>query len=183
MSCYLVLIFMAEIIIPKENKKIVGKEIISKYLIDRGIWYDAWKTEKEVKTSDSQQEILDAFESSLSPFMEKNGYKTADVININENIENLEAIRLKFLKEHTHNEDEVRFFIDGVGYFWFNIDDGNIFCVKCEKGDLLSVPAGIKHWFDLGPKPFVKAIRIFIDESGWVPHYTNSGIDAKFIEY
>ena len=51
----------------------------------------------------------------------------------------------------------------------------------CQKGDLISVPAGTKHWFDAGvDNPFVKAIRIFIDQSGWTPEYTGSGIEKKY---
>ena len=80
-----------------------------------------------------------------------------------------------------HTEDEVRFFVDGSGYFWFNLENGEpIFNVKCEAGDLISVPANTAHWFDMGEPAFVKAIRIFIDQSGWVPHYTESGIDESF---
>jgi 1,2-dihydroxy-3-keto-5-methylthiopentene dioxygenase len=72
--------------------------------------------------------------------------------------------------------------VDGQGYFWFNLAHCPVFHVLCQKGDLLSVPAGTKHWFDAGAEePFVKAIRIFIDASGWVPEYTGSGIDQKFL--
>ena len=84
------------------------------------------------------------------------------------------------MKEHTHSEDEVRFFVDGEGKFWFNFDDGEIFCVTCTSGDFLSVPKNYKHWFDLHPKYFVKAIRIFSNIEGWVPHYTNSNVDQSF---
>ena len=75
----------------------------------------------------------------------------------------------------------MRFFVDGEGMFWFNRgEDDDVFCVTCHAGDLLSVPANTKHWFDLGPKNTVKAIRVFIDQSGWVPHYTESGVDEKY---
>jgi len=91
-------------------------------------------------------------------------------------------VRAKFLAEHTHSEDEIRFFVDGQGYFWFNLEGAPVFNVLCQKGDLISVPAGTKHWFDAGVShPFVKAIRIFIDQSGWIPEYTGSGIDQKYL--
>ena len=86
-------------------------------------------------------------------------------------------MRDKFIHEHTHVDDEVRFFADGQGLFWFNIDGQPVFSVLCQKGDLISVPKETKHWFDLGEKPFVKAIRIFTDVSGWVPYYTDSSIE------
>jgi 1,2-dihydroxy-3-keto-5-methylthiopentene dioxygenase len=75
----------------------------------------------------------------------------------------------------------VRYFIDGEGLFWFHLENGEVFNVLCQAGDLISVPAGVKHWFDAGVEPYVKVIRIFIDMSGWVPHYTESAIEKKYI--
>jgi 1,2-dihydroxy-3-keto-5-methylthiopentene dioxygenase len=119
--------------------------------------------------------------------MEAGGYQTADVITINHLTENYEAIRAKFLSEHTHSEDEIRFFVDGQGLFWFHLEHSpgsEVFNVLCEKGDLISVPAGTKHWFDAGESdPFVKAIRIFIDTSGWVPVYTESGVEKRYSDF
>ena len=74
--------------------------------------------------------------------------------------------------------------MDGQGIFWFNLENEPVFNLLCEKGDLISVPAGTKHWFDAGESnPFVKSIRIFIDMSGWVPHYTESGIENEFKDF
>jgi 1,2-dihydroxy-3-keto-5-methylthiopentene dioxygenase len=112
--------------------------------------------------------------------MSKKGFKDADVINVHKDTPNLSAIREKFMKEHTHSEDEVRFFVDGEGKFWFHFDDGEIFCVTCSRGDFISVPKNYKHWFDLHPNYFVKAIRIFSNMEGWTPIYTNSDIDKKY---
>jgi 1,2-dihydroxy-3-keto-5-methylthiopentene dioxygenase len=112
--------------------------------------------------------------------MEKNGYVTADVINVHPGTPNLPAIREKFMKEHTHSEDEIRFFVDGEGIFWFHFDDGEVYSVTCSAGDFMSVPKNYKHWFDLHPKYFVKAIRIFSNMEGWTPNYTNSNIDASY---
>ena len=116
--------------------------------------------------------------------MDNGGYETADVISINSLTENYDAIRAKFLAEHIHTEDEIRFFVDGQGLFWFNLETESVFNLLCQRGDLISVPAGSKHWFDAGENdPFVKAIRIFIDMSGWVPHYTESKIEQQFKDF
>ena len=112
--------------------------------------------------------------------MNKNGYAVADVINVHPKTENLLAIREKFMKEHTHSEDEIRFFVDGLGKFWFHLDNEEILCVTCERGDFMSVPKNFRHWFDLAPGYFVKAIRIFSNMEGWVPNYTGSGIDQNY---
>ena len=55
-----------------------------------------------------------------------------------------------------------------------------VYGVLCEKGDLLSVPDGTPHWFDMGERPNVKAIRLFTDTSGWVAHYTGNPIAKVF---
>ena len=112
--------------------------------------------------------------------MEKNGYVTADVINVNPETPNLMAIREKFMKEHRHSEDEIRFFVDGQGVFWFHLDNDEVLGVTCTAGDFMSVPKNFRHWFDLAPSYFVKAIRVFSNIEGWVPHYTNSGVDERF---
>ena len=173
---------MAILSIPSENKQIKDASEIRTFFNERNIFFDQWTCDVVFEDTASQEDILDAYSKDLKPFMEQGGYLTADVISINELTENYEAIRNKFLAEHTHSEDEIRFFVDGEGTFWFHLENGEIFNLLCQKGDLISVPAGTKHWFDAGEtNPFVKAIRIFIDMSGWVPHYTESGIEQKYL--
>ena len=172
---------MAILTIPSENKQIKNVSEIRTFFNQRNIFFDQWTCGIVFKDTATQEEILEAYSKDLKPFMEKGGYETADVISINKLTDNYDAIRAKFLAEHTHSEDEIRFFVDGEGTFWFHLENGEIFNLLCQKGDLISVPAGTKHWFDAGEKnPFVKAIRIFIDMSGWIPHYTGSGIEENY---
>lgn len=173
---------MAVLSIPDEQRVISSTDEIRMYLNQQGIFFDQWSCSVVFDDRASQEEILEAYERDLKPFMERGGYLTADVISINSLTENYGAIRAKFLAEHTHSEDEIRFFVDGQGFFWFNLEGVPVFNVLCQKDDLISVPAGTKHWFDAGANdPFVKAIRIFIDQSGWIPEYTGSGIDQKYL--
>ena len=174
---------MAVLNIPDNNISISDSKSIRIFLNDLGIYFDQWEAAVEFSDDADQETILKAYEHVLKPYMNSNGYLVADVININSSTPNYEAVRAKFLAEHTHTEDEVRFFVDGQGYFWFNLEDGKtpIFNVLLQAGDLISVPANTKHWFDAGENdPFVKTIRIFIDQSGWVPLYTNSGVSEKY---
>jgi 1,2-dihydroxy-3-keto-5-methylthiopentene dioxygenase len=172
---------MGILTIPDKNITLDSNDEIRQYLNQRGILFEQWEAGCEFANDASQEEILAGYEHALKPYMVAHGYQTADVISVHENTPNLPEIRAKFLREHIHTEDEVRFFVDGQGYFWFNLEgEEPVFCVKCVSGDLLSVPANVKHWFDLGPTAFVKTIRVFTDASGWVPHYTASGIDAQY---
>ncbi|HEY9746597.1 MAG TPA: cupin [Oculatellaceae cyanobacterium] len=172
---------MATLTIPDKGITLHDTTAIRAYLRERGVWFDQWEANCVFNKDATQDEILNAYAHALKPFMEQGGYRTADVISVHPETPGLDEIRARFLREHTHTEDEVRFFVDGMGMFWFNPEDGGpVFCVTCVAGDLLSVPAGMKHWFEMGEKPFVKTIRIFTDAAGWEPHYTNSGVDARY---
>lgn len=172
---------MAILSIPEQHIQLTDPTEIRAFFEQRGIFFDQWNCEQIFDDTATQEDILAAYDKDLKPFMEKGGYQTADVISINKLTENYDAIRAKFLAEHTHSEDEIRFFVDGKGLFWFNLETEPVFNLLCERGDLISVPAGTKHWFDAGPSnPFVKAIRIFIDTSGWIPEYTGTEIEKRF---
>jgi 1,2-dihydroxy-3-keto-5-methylthiopentene dioxygenase len=179
---------MAILSIPDQHITEKNPSEIRRFLNDRGVFFDQWDATVNFEATATPEEILAAYAGDLNPFMEAGGYKTADVITINHLTENYEAIRAKFLAEHTHSEDEIRYFVDGQGLFWFHLENGQqgeeVFNLLCEKGDLISVPAGTKHWFDAGAtNPFVKAIRIFIDMSGWVPVYTDSKIEERYNQF
>lgn len=155
-------------------------EQIRSFLKSHKIELARWEAASPLKDDDDQETILKAYEHEVKPFMEKHGFQSADVISVNPETENIEGIRQKFLKEHIHSEDEVRYFVDGEGTFFFNLEN-QVVSILCKKGDFLSVPAGYKHWFDLAPKYTVKVIRIFTNPEGWVANYTESGIDKKYI--
>ncbi|MFM7723172.1 MAG: cupin, partial [Bacteroidota bacterium] len=141
---------MAILSIPDQQQVISSPDEIKVFLKHHGVFFDQWSCTVKFDDRASQEEILEAYAQDLKPFMERGGYLTADVISINALTENYDAIRAKFLAEHTHSEDEIRFFVDGQGYFWFNLEGAPVFNVLCQKGDLISVPAGTKHWFDAG---------------------------------
>ncbi len=85
------------------------------------------------------------------------------------------AARTKFLDEHTHDEDEVRFFVEGAGCFYLHLGD-KVYALVCTEGDLVSVPAGTTHWFDMGTRPRFCAIRFFQEADGWVAGFTGDPI-------
>ncbi|HJT20221.1 MAG TPA: hypothetical protein VJ746_07110 [Nitrospira sp.] len=173
---------MAILRVPDKHVCVTDEQEIRRFLDARGILYDRWCLEREVSKSASGAEVLAAFGPWLDPFMRSGGYRAVDMITVSSETPNLPAIRDKFLREHTHSEDEVRMFVEGEGLFWFHLErpEDEVFSLLCQKGDLISVPANTKHWFDLGDNPNVRAIRIFTDQAGWVPHYTDSGIEQRY---
>jgi len=86
----------------------------------------------------------------------------------------------KFNIEHSHNEDEVRYIVSGRGIFHIHPDKGPVVTIEVEQGDLIRVPHGTLHWFDLCGDRHIRAIRLFQNSSGWTPNYTNSKIDQRY---
>lgn len=175
---------MAILTVPETGFELREPQQIKSFLAEKGVFFDQWICAVQFDDTASQDEILAAYAKDLQPFMAAGGYQSADVISIHALTPNYDQIRAKFLAEHTHDEDEIRFFVDGQGLFWFHLENMPVFNVLCQRGDLISVPTGTKHWFDAGAEqPFVKAIRIFTDTSGWTPHYTNSGTEQQFLQF
>jgi 1,2-dihydroxy-3-keto-5-methylthiopentene dioxygenase len=124
--------------------------------------------------------ILRAYAREIDRLKAEGGYVTADVIDVKRETPGLDAMLAKFNQEHWHDEDEVRFIIQGHGLFHIRPRSGPVLAIEVEPGDLLRVPRGTWHWFDLCEDREIRAIRLFQDPSGWTPHYTASGIDRNF---
>jgi len=103
----------------------------------------------------------------------------ADVISLPKGTPDTAALRGKFLSEHRHAEDEVRFFVAGQGLFSLHLG-GRVYEVLCTRGDLIGVPADTPHWFDMGPDPEFVVIRLFINPQGWVAQFSGSDIADRF---
>lgn len=144
-----------------------------------GIRFERWATVKPVKPGDSQDTVIAAYREDIDRLMREEGYQSCDVVSLNPDHPDKSAFRQKFLNEHTHSEDEVRFFVAGEGLFTLHVDE-KIFEVLCTQGDLIGVPDGTRHWFDMGPNPYFVAIRLFTNAAGWVANFTGSEISAKY---
>lgn len=143
-----------------------------------GVRFERWPA-KDIPEEASAEQVLEAYRPELDALLGETGAGSADVIKLDPSHPQAAAMRAKFLNEHIHTEDEVRFFHAGAGNFILHVD-GKIYDAYCTAGDLISVPANIKHWFDAGEAPRFTAVRIFTDTSGWVPHFTESGISERF---
>lgn len=170
---------MALVRIPEESRTIAGQSSVTAYLGERGIDYERW-TAREVAADASAETVLAAYAAEIETLKARGGYVTADIIDVGPDTPNLDAMLARFSVEHWHNEDEVRFIIAGRGLFHIRPQQGPVFAIEVEAGDLIRVPRGTTHWFDLCSDRRIRAIRLFQDPSGWTPHYTESGIDRQF---
>lgn len=158
-----------------------GAEIVRE-LAAVGVRFERWSAEQTVAPSADPSAVLDAYRSSVERVQRDGGYGTVDVLRLAKGTPNTAPIRQKFLAEHAHTEDEVRFFVEGSGAFYLRLG-GHVYQAVCVRGDLISVPAGTRHWFDMGPDPEFTALRWFNNETGWVPQFTGDDIAARFPMY
>jgi len=171
---------MATLTFPQENRVVENPEEISRFLAGVGIWYGRFDGTDSLAEDAGDQEILDAYQGPIQQLMSEGGYRTADVINVKPTTPGLEAMLDRFNKEHWHDEDEVRFIVHGRGLFHIHPGEGPVFSLEVVKGDMIRVPRGTHHWFDLCTDKTIRAIRLFQDTSGWTPHYTETGEETKF---
>jgi 1,2-dihydroxy-3-keto-5-methylthiopentene dioxygenase len=169
---------MAVLRFPSENRTIDNEAGIVSALAGLGIDYERWNLDR-VPPDASAEAVLTAYAPEIAALKQRGGYVTADVIDVNPGTPGLEAMLARFDKEHTHDEDEVRFTLAGRGIFFLHLG-GKVVSVEVGPGDLLRVPRGTTHWFTLCEDRRIRAIRWFQDTAGWTPHYTGSGVDRDY---
>jgi 1,2-dihydroxy-3-keto-5-methylthiopentene dioxygenase len=171
---------MAVVRVPEEQRTITGTASLGAFLGRFHITYEQWRSSRDVPPGASSDAVLQAYADKIDELKARGGYTAADVIDVNASTPNLDAMLARFSREHWHDEDEVRFIVEGRGIFHIHPQGAPVFAIEVEAGDLISVPRGTLHWFDLCAERRIRAIRLFQDPSGWTPHYTDSGVDANF---
>ncbi|QIS20044.1 1,2-dihydroxy-3-keto-5-methylthiopentene dioxygenase [Nocardia terpenica] len=157
--------------------------VIGAELNKRGIVFDRWPEASDPAAS--TEAILAEYDGRIGELNADGRYRHIDVARIHPDDSDPEwpakakGAREKFLAEHRHAEDEVRFFVAGRGCFYLHLD-GEVLAIVCEGGDLVSVPAGTRHWFDMGSRPDFLAVRFFEEEDGWIGDFTGNTIGERF---
>ncbi|MGV8959036.1 MAG: 1,2-dihydroxy-3-keto-5-methylthiopentene dioxygenase [Stenotrophomonas sp.] len=154
-------------------------EVIAAELQKIGVTFERWQANQPITAGASQDEVFAAYREDIDRLVAAHGFKSVDVASVPSDHPDRAAIRQKFLDEHYHKEDEVRFFVAGSGLFTLHVAD-KIYQVECVKNDLISVPDGLTHWFDMGADPDFVAIRFFTEADGWVGHFTGTDLARRF---
>ena len=147
-----------------------------------GVTFERWKATHPLSPGASPEEVMAAYKTDIDRLVAERGFKTVDVVSIAPDHPDRTQMRARFLEEHFHKEDEVRFFVAGSGLFTLHVDD-RVYEIRCEQGDLIAVPDSTHHWFDMGPEPHFVAIRFFTEPDGWVGHFTGTDIARRFPRY
>jgi len=153
--------------------------VIAEQLQPAGMRFERWHADKPLAADADNDSILAAYQNEIDRLVAEQGFQSYDVVSMNPDHPQKQEFRQKFLAEHTHSEDEVRFFVRGHGLFYIHLND-RVYVLLCEKDDLISVPANTRHWFDMGPNPVFTAIRLFNNPEGWVANFTGDDIAKNF---
>ncbi|MCB1681380.1 MAG: cupin [Alphaproteobacteria bacterium] len=156
--------------------------VIAKKLDEIGVTFERWQPKAILPKEAGDQAVMEAYADDIERLKKIGDYNTVDVVRLAPDNPKKNEARNKFLSEHTHAEDEVRFFVEGEGIFYLRTN-GKLFMTLCCRGDLISVPAGVKHWFDMGPEPDFTCIRFFQTPEGWVAEFTGDDIAEKFPKF
>lgn len=162
-----------------QTQTFTNYDAIANQLHGIGVRFERWDARQPLTATSSDTEILAAYQSQVDRLMKEYDFKSCDVVALRPDHPNKAELRKKFLDEHIHTDFEVRFFVDGKGLFFLH-DQNKVYAVMCEQGDLISVPANTKHWFDMGENPSFKCIRLFTTPEGWVAKYTGDAIAKSF---
>jgi len=164
---------------PQQFEKYTQFFQIERQLSNIGVRFERWQAGFDLPVDADQETILSAYGESIQRLQRGFGFQSVDVISLTPEHPDKAMLRQKFLSEHTHDDFEIRFFIEGCGLFYLHVD-AKVFAVLCCQGDLISVPANTPHWFDMGENPCFKAIRLFTTPDGWVAKFTGSEIAKSF---
>jgi 1,2-dihydroxy-3-keto-5-methylthiopentene dioxygenase len=164
---------------PKPLFSTSNPALISAELKTRGIKFQRWPSQPGLEQGANQEQILLAYQSLIRSVQESDGYGTVDVMRVGGDQPSGEPLRQTFLREHQHAEDEVRFFVEGRGLFSLHIN-GEVLQLICEANDWIAIPAGTRHWFDMGASPNYCVLRFFKNSAGWVATFTDDPIAAHY---
>jgi 1,2-dihydroxy-3-keto-5-methylthiopentene dioxygenase len=140
-----------------------------------GVGLEIWPTKAGLGDAAADEAILAAYSGEIEQLKARAGYRSCDIVRLTPEHPDRAQMRAKFLAEHLHDDDEVRFFVEGSGMFYIR-EGGAVHALECTAGDLVVLPAGVRHWFDTGEHPRFTAIRLFTTPDGWVAHFTGDAI-------
>lgn len=112
----------------------------------------------------------DATDPRLETLRDDRGYSYADVLTIHPDfLPGFDTHVKNFFTEHIHDAEEIRYILDGSGFFDVRDPLDRWIRIHVKKGDLMTLPEGIYHRFTCDETDFIHAMRMFIGVPCWTP--------------
>lgn len=161
------------------NKVLTHLEDIASTLAEHGVTFDRWQAQTPLARDASHEDVIGAYRPHIDKLMTERGFASMDLISVKHDHPRKAELRAELLEEHHYDDDVVRFFVAGLGLFSLHIGDF-VYAVQCERNDVISIPAGTRHWFDMGENPHLVTICLTRDAQGTTPTFTRESIASQF---
>jgi len=115
----------------------------------------------------------------LEKIKKERGYSFTDIVHVcPEKLPAYDEKIKNFFKEHIHYDEEIRYCMEGTGYFDVRDELDQWIRIKLESGDMIILPEGSYHRFTCDSSDYIKAMRLFVGEPVWTP-YNRDAIDQE----
>lgn len=161
------------------NKVLTHHDDIASTLAAVGVQFERRETTVALKPGASQDDVLAACGAQLDAWMTEFACTHAEVTSLDRRDPEKAERRAALLDEQRRGSEEVRLTLAGSVLLALHIDD-YVYAIRCERHDLVRVPAGVAHWVDIGEEPHVLAISLFKDAASVASESTGSGIAQQY---
>ncbi|KAJ1687055.1 hypothetical protein LUZ63_018445 [Rhynchospora breviuscula] len=96
-------------------------------------------------------------DENLKKIREARGYSYVDICDVcPEKLPNYELKIKNFFEEHLHTDEEIRYCLEGSGYFDVRDQNDQWIRISVKKGGMIVLPAGMYHRFTLDTDNYIK---------------------------
>ncbi|WP_110656662.1 cupin [Salinicola halimionae] len=106
----------------------------------------------ELPVGIQRQQLLMLNNETATEIQQLSGRRYCDMRGMSPQYPDLALRRELLCTESSNDEETWHLFLRGQAIFYFHVN-GRVYVVGCDRGDLISVPAGLSHWLDIGPEP------------------------------
>lgn len=161
------------------NKLLTHGEDIAATLAEIGIDFLRVPADAPIAVGASEEEVLVGLGSQLEVLKAERGHAAAEVLSLHTARRYEEQAPKRELVELCNRQTEARWFVAGYGVLNMHVGD-YIYAVRGEQNDLLSLPAGTRHWLDVGDYPNVVAVRLHASGEEGRNRPTGDDIASRF---